>query len=137
MSNVLASHDRAQGRSEGTPFIAWFGVIAPPATWAAQLFAGWAMGEVIACAPAARPAGYILGLKVNAFAAIVNAALLAVAAAAGIASYRRWRELRTAANGGTAGVNAWLALSGLISGSLFTALIVASFLPIALVGGCS
>jgi hypothetical protein len=136
MAHAPVSEQPAKA-SGNTPFIAWFGVIAPPAAWAAQLFASWGMGEVIACAPATRPVGYILGAKVNVVAAIVNAVLLVIAAVAGVASYRRWRQLRPSANGGTTGANAWLALSGLISGALFTVLIAASFLPIAIIGGCS
>jgi len=114
----------------------WVGVLIGPAAWLIQLLGNWVMGEVVSCAPAARPLGSILGLRVNAVAAIVNGALLALTVASGIVSIHRLREHPRISRSAEREPRAWLELAGVMTSSLFAVLIATSFLPIALIEGC-
>ena len=114
----------------------WFGVLAPPAAWAIQLIGDWALGEVIACAPANRPVGVVYGIQVNALAAILNGILLLTAIAAGVVSASRWRSLREDTPEAPTGATMWLAMAGVMSSALFSVLIATSFVPLLLIGGC-
>jgi hypothetical protein len=131
MSNPPATAQQSPHRA-----VLWFGVLAPPLVWAAGLFGGWAMGEIFACGPANSHTGFILGFTVNAFAAIVNGALLVVSAMAGLLAFTKWRSLRNAAAPNGAGTDRWLAFAGFISGAVFTGGILLSYLPIVLVPRC-
>jgi hypothetical protein len=126
---------RIAGRPRGS-LRAWLGVFVPPGAWAAQLVASWALGEVIACAPANRTIGTLFGVHVNAVAAAMNAALLAISVLAGIGSFAEWRARRAEHDPTPEQRATWLALAGVISSILFSLGIVMSFLPIGLVNRC-
>jgi hypothetical protein len=113
----------------------WIGVLTGPAAWVTQLIGNWVMGEVVACAPASGARGSILGLHVNSLSAVATAVLLALTVAAGVLSFNEWRAVR-AEGGEDAETARWLALAGVMTSALFTIVISASFVPIALVGGC-
>jgi hypothetical protein len=136
MTDVEADERGRPGGGTRGPGLAWVGVLAGPVAWLIQLVGNWAMGEVVACAPAARPLGSILGLHVNAAAAIVNSVLLAVTVASGIVSLRRFREHDHASRSPEGEPRAWLELAGVMTSVLFAVLIATSFVPIALIGGC-
>jgi hypothetical protein len=129
------SEQRIEPRDPGSAR-AWFGVLTGPAAWAVQLIGSWVFGEVIACSPGNRTFGSILGLHVNAFAAVVNGTLLALTVLSGLAAYAELRARRDGTDE-TPGQRATeLARAGVITSILFVVLIAASFVPIVLVGGC-
>jgi len=134
MPSSLASETTPSRRR--TPAAVWVGVLVPPAAWAIQLIGDWAMGEVIACAPASRPAGVIYGVHVDVAAAIVNAILLLATIVAGVVSAGRWRSGLAGAGDASSDATTWLAMAGVISSALFSLLIATSFVPILLIGGC-
>jgi hypothetical protein len=114
----------------------WLGLLVGPTAWAAQLTANWAFGEVIACSPAARPAGAVLGIEVNAFNAIVNVVLLALTVLSGVGAYVELRRVRSRQDDTPAQRATWLATAGIMTAALFTLLIAVSFIPLGLIQGC-
>ncbi|HZD17626.1 MAG TPA: hypothetical protein VE669_05745 [Actinomycetota bacterium] len=117
-------------------FAAWAGVLVGPLAWAAQLYGNWAMGEVIACAPASDRAGSLLGLSVSGAAAIWNGVLLALTLGSLALAGLHLRTLRRGGDRSPAGRERWLARAGVMTAVLFSILIAASFIPIAMVRGC-
>ena len=111
----------------------WVGVLVGPVAFMVQLVGDWVMGEVVACAPATRDQGTILGISVNAMAAIVDAALLGATIAAGILS---WRQLHAMRHSERSDASVWLARAGVLTSILFGLLIATSFVPITLIEGC-
>jgi hypothetical protein len=101
-----------------------------------QLTANWAFGEVIACSPAARPPGAVLGIEVNAFNAIVNVVLLALTVLSGVGAYVELRRIRSRPDETPAQRATWLATAGVMTAALFTLLIAVSFIPLGLIQGC-
>ena len=114
----------------------WLGLLVGPTAWAVQLTANWAFGEVIACSPAARPAGDILGIEVNAFNAIVNVVLLAVTVISGVGALVELRRIRSRPDETPAQRATWLATAGVMTAARFTLLIAVSFIPLGLIQGC-
>ena len=114
----------------------WLGLLVGPTAWAVQLTANWAFGEVIACSPAARPAGAVLGVEVNAFNAIVNVVLLALTVATGVGAFIELRRIRSRPDETPAQRATWLATAGVMTAALFTLLIAVSFIPLGLIQGC-
>ena len=114
----------------------WLGLLVGPTAWAVQLTANWAFGEVIACSPAARPAGAVLGVEVNVFNAIVNVVLLALTVATGVGAFIELRRIRSRPDETPAQRATWLATAGVMTAALFTLLIAVSFIPLGLIQGC-
>ena len=114
----------------------WLGLLVGPTAWAVQLTANWAFGEVIACSPAARPAGAVLGIEVNAFNAIVNVVLLGLTVLSGVGAYVELRRIRSRPDETPAQRATWLATAGIMTAALFTLLIAVSFIPLGLIQGC-
>jgi hypothetical protein len=115
---------------------AWLGVFVPPGAWAAQLTGSWALGEVIACAPANRMLGTLFGVHVNTVAGVLNAALLAISVLAGVGSFVEWRGHRSQGDTTPGQRATWLALAGVMSSILFSILIAVSFFTVGLIGRC-
>jgi hypothetical protein len=126
---------RMAGRPRGS-LRAWLGLFVPPAAWAVQLMGSWALGEVVACAPANRTMGTLFGVHLNAVAAVMNAALLAISVLAGIGSLAEWRARRAEHDPTPEQRATWLALAGVISSILFSLGIVMSFRPTGLIDRC-
>ena len=114
----------------------WLGLLVGPTAWAVQLTANWAFGGVIACSPAARPAGAVLGIEVNTFNAIVNVALLALTVATGVGAFIELRRVRSRPDATPGQRATWLATAGAMTAALFTLLIAVSFIPLGLIQGC-
>lgn len=114
----------------------WFGLLAGPIAWAVQLGVDWFLAEVVACSPQATPMGRIGSLPLYAVTSTLNALLLAVAAAAGVVSWRALRELRREGDPTTARRAEWMARGGVINSVVFVVIIAASYVSIALTRGC-
>jgi hypothetical protein len=114
----------------------WLGLLTGPMAWAIQLFTSWGLAEVVACAPANRPTGIILGLEVNAFVGIVNAVLLALTLLAGVGSYVELRRVRGRPDATPGERATWLAGAGVMTSVLFVVVIAVSFVPVGSIGPC-
>jgi len=95
----------------------WFGVLAPPLAWAAQLVTGYAFEE----AGCGRPDASLWGTGLDGLTAILAVVCGAFALAGGLASLAGWRsrESRDAA-----GVYEFLAAWGLTASVIFLLAIV-------------
>jgi hypothetical protein len=135
MADAATAHRASRNRTSRSTW-GWLGLLVGPTAWAIQLMANWAFGEVIACAPAARPPGAIVGIDVNAFNAIVNAVLLALTVSSGVGSFVELRRIRSRSDTTPAERATWLATAGVMTSALFTLLIAVSFIPLGLIRGC-
>jgi hypothetical protein len=95
----------------------WFGVLAPPLAWAAQLVTGYAFEE----AGCGRPDASLFGAGLNGLTAIVVIASGALAIAGGAASLTAWRATRPPA---AAGSGEFLAVWGIAASFVFLLAIV-------------
>jgi hypothetical protein len=112
---------------------AWIGLLVPPLAWGAQLYLSWAFAEVVACAPANRTFGDVLGLGVDTFTGVMNAVLLGASALAGLLAYTELRARRGREDPTPAARATELARAGVISSVLFSILIAASFVVVTFV----
>jgi hypothetical protein len=96
---------------------AWFGVLAPPLAWAAQLVTGYAFEE----AGCGRPDSSLWGAGLNGLTAIVVIVCGALAVAGGAASFTAWRS---AGESDAAGSVAFLAAWGVAASFIFLLAIV-------------
>ena len=115
---------RVEPRPGGDPAL-WFAALGAVAAWAIHLFVGWLLEEVVACAPAASERGEVLGVGLEAWVIGLTVVLGAVAVAAGIVGFRRWR--RRERDGPSREREAFMGLLGALAAGLF--------LPIILMGG--
>jgi hypothetical protein len=136
MADTARAHDASRGNRASRSTWGWLGLLVGPTAWAAQLMANWAFGEVIACSPAARPVGVVLGVEVNAFNAIVNVVLLALTVVSGVGAFVELRRIRSRPDDTPAERATWLATAGVMTSALFTLLIAVSFIPLGLIRGC-
>ena len=137
MADQRAGHVVTNGPRAQRSTLGWVAFLVGPIAWILQLIGSWTIGEVIACAPAARPAGEILGLHVNAFVGIVDAVLLALTVLAGVGAFLELRAIRSTEDRSPGHRATWLATAGLMTSVLFAILIASSFVPIGMISGCS
>ena len=122
---------------EARPWLAWAGVLIGPGAWFAELFGNWILGEVIACAPANQPAGQLFGRSLDVTVTAFDVVLLALTVLAGVGSFLELRRIRSGSDPTPGGRASWLAGAGVMTSLLFTALIVVTFVPTALIRSCS
>lgn len=115
--------------------VLWFGVLAGPIAWAVQLVANFGFPEAIACAPASRTPGQIVGLGVETVIQIVNALATSVTLVALLVSYRAFRRLR-AADDTPAHRARWMATAGMFNSGLFLILAATKFASPLYLGPC-
>lgn len=129
-------HEAPASRSLPRSTFGWLGLLTGPTAWAIQVLTSWGFAEVVACAPANRPTGVILGLDLNAFVGIINAALLGLTALAGVGSYVELRRVRSRSDATPGERATWLATAGVMTSVLFVVVIAVSFVPAGLIGRC-
>ena len=133
MANATDRRTAAGHRSR----LAWAGVLVGPTAWIVQLFGNWILGEVIACAPANRATGQILGRSLDTVVVAFDVALLALTALSGVGAFLELRRTRTGSDPTPAGWVSWLAGAGVMTSVLFSILILTSFIPLGLIRRCS
>jgi hypothetical protein len=103
-------------RESGTGRV-WFGVLAPPLAWAAQLVIGYAFQE----AGCGRPDASLWGAGLDGLTGIVVIVCGAFALAGGVASLTVWRTARLSDSPGVVG---FLAVWGIAASFMFLLAIV-------------
>jgi len=104
----------------------WFGVLAGPLVWAAQLLIDYGLDEMIACAPANHHRGTFAGVGIETVIQITNAVATVIAFLAFAVSFRAYRRLRT--DDATPAFRArWMAIAGMFLSGLFLMVIVLKF----------
>ena len=124
----MASLERTDvTRAESTSAaLMWFGVLAGPIVWAAQLLIDFGLDETIVCAPGSRTRGVFSGVPIGTVIQITNAVATAVVATAFVVSLVRYRRLRAA--DATPGRRAlWMASAGMFNSALFLLAVVLTF----------
>jgi hypothetical protein len=114
----------------------WIGLLTGPIAWAVQLGTNWFLAEVVACSPHANPLGSIGTVPLHAVTAPLNAVLLAATAVAGVVAWRSLHTIRQHGDATTGRRAEWMARSGVINSVVFAVIIAASYVSIALTGGC-
>lgn len=112
----------------------WAGLLVGPGVWVAQLFLLYALEDIVACTPAARDPGFILGIEIRTLAYAITAIAAALALLAGLGALRQLRNLH--AGEATPGYR-WMATAGVLSSALFLGVILMKLLPLALVSTCA
>lgn len=108
----------------------WFGVLAPPLAWAAQLVTGYAFEE----AGCGRPDASLFGAGLNGLTAIVVTVCGALAIAGGAASLAAWRAPRPTAS---SGADAFLAGWGIAASFIFLLAIVLTGVSLISLDACN
>jgi hypothetical protein len=112
----------------------WFGTLAGPAAWIAQVLVSAEVVE-LTCSPGAG-GPRVFGIGLEAIASAVTIVCLAVTAAAGVVSFRCWR--RTRREDHSTGQRArWMALAGMLTSSLSGIVIVQGLAPTLILAGCA
>lgn len=123
---------RAEGRGS---WALWLGTLGGPVAWGAAFLFNYPLEEVLACSPAVRTKGEILGLGTEAIMWVANgAATLLALICLGLAIHCLRVTSRTdTSTGNRAG---WMAKVGVLTSALFLILIVAQFGPMMFLDRC-
>jgi hypothetical protein len=123
--------------------VLWFGVLAGPLLWFAQLNINYQWEEFLACSPSSgHHFGEVIGLNVRIWVLIVNAVATAGTVAALAVSVRCWRRTSVVPVGGVRTTEHrrdtahWMALAGVANSILFLLLIVTGFAPALILKPC-
>jgi hypothetical protein len=123
---------RAEGRGSAA---LWFGLLGGPIAWSVQLVLNYALEEGIACTPASRTPGAILGLSTSFWIVVVSAVLAAITLAALTTSIAAFRRLRR--DDSTPGRRAeWMAFAGIVNSVVFLLPILLAFIPALVLETC-
>jgi hypothetical protein len=111
----------------------WFGLLAAPLAWAAQLLAGLAIAGAY-CAPA----GSRWGISIEAWQIAIGAAAGTVAVCAGLSAFTLYRELRDVEDDapGPRGRLHFFSVASLAGNGLFLALITLTVVGAVSHAGC-
>lgn len=119
---------RAISRREGRgSALLWFGALASPMAWAAQLIVNYSLEEWFACSPSSQRPGEILGISVDSFALAITTALVLVSLMGLFVAIGCHRKLKAAEEHELTGRARWMAVAGIFNGILYTIIIAASY----------
>ena len=125
-------HEVTAAETKGS-WALWFGVLAGPSAWGAQVLVGGELPE-LGCAPGAG-APEVYGMSIEGLIFAATALLTAVSVLGGVVSYRCWLRARRG-NASTGGRAAWMALAGIMINAVFVVMIVLGFAPLVFLSGC-
>ena len=120
----------------------WFGVLAGPLLWAAQLAVNYQWEEFEACSPSSTHRGEVLGIGVRAWVMMVNGVVAALTLTALAVAIRCWRRTSVVPVGGVLTTEHrrdtahWMALAGIANSLLFLLMIVVGFGPAVILKTC-
>ena len=136
MSDEQIRTDERLERRDRRSLLAWIGVLTGPAAWGLELFWSWAIGEFIGCGRGNSMPGQVFTLSLGTFTALMNGVLLGLTILSGILSFVQLRSLRSRTDRTPADRATWLAGAGVMTSILFSILIAASYVPVAMISGC-
>jgi hypothetical protein len=133
----VSAREVTRSETKGS-WLLWFGVLAAPLAWTAQVIVAPDLAEIL-CYPGAAESGQgnVYGLTLETFLLVFNAALTAVAAAGIVASLRCRRALRSHRDHTPAQRATWMALAGLLVSTLFLIAIAVGFIPLFFLESCT
>lgn len=120
----------------------WFGVLAPPLLWFAQLNINYQWEEFLACSPSNTDHGAVLGIPVKAWIVLVNSVVISGALLALAVALRCWRRTAVVTTGPVSttehrrDVAHWMALAGIANSALFLLFMVGGFGPAIILRQC-
>ena len=115
----------------------WFAVLGSPLAWFGHLIVNYSLEEWFACSPSAEHQGQILGVSLHTVGLMFNSAMVAVAAASGLAAFSCWGRLRRAGAGDERLDRArWMAAAGIVEAVLFLPIVLLGFVPPLLLHVC-
>jgi hypothetical protein len=116
----------------------WFGVLAAPLAWTAQVIIAPDVAEIL-CYPGAEHSGRALvyGVALESFLFALTAVVALVGLAGIVVSWRCLRALKSNPDGTPAHRATWMALAGVLVSSLFTIAIVVGFIPLFFLNACT
>ncbi len=126
--------DITRSESRGSVLL-WFGLLAAPIAWVAQLLVNYSLEEWFACSPGSNEAGEVLGLSVPGIAFGVTGLLAVLAAAGGAVAITCYRRIRVGDDDESERAR-WMALAGIFNSVLYFIIIIASFGPPLILGVC-
>jgi hypothetical protein len=116
----------------------WFGVLAAPLAWTAQVIIAPDLAEIL-CYPGAAGSGRgnVWGIGLEVFLVGVTAVATAVAALGVAVSVACWRRLLASDDATPARRATWMALSGILVSALFLIAIMVGFIPMVFLESCT
>ncbi len=96
----------------------WFAVLGAPLAWAGQLAVNYTLEDVLACAPATRPSGVLLGTDVRRWLIVSSIGFAVIALSSLLVAVRSWRRLRDG-DASTGRRALWMAKAGIVNGLIF------------------
>jgi hypothetical protein len=126
-----------RGETRGSVLL-WFGILAGPLAWTAQVIVAPDLAEVL-CYSGAKGSGrgQIYGLDIQVFIVVLTAALTAICLSGLLVSLKCSRAQR-AARDTTPGRRAtWMARAGVLVSSLFALATIVGFIPVFLLEACT
>lgn len=96
----------------------WFAVLGAPLAWAGQLAVNYMLEEVLACAPANRPSGVLLGMDVRRWLIISSVGFGVIALSSLLVALRSWRRLQEG-DESTGRRALWMAKAGIVNSAIF------------------
>ena len=116
-------------------FSLWYGVLAGPLAWAAQLILVFGLPEAVVCAPGAGRTTAFYGVGIESVIQIINTIAVALTLLALGVSYRSYRRLR-GTDASQAGRARWMAVAGMFNSTLFLMLTALKFASPFFLGPC-
>lgn len=134
--HALEPHEITRRETSGS-LLLWFGLLAPPLAWLAQVVVAPDLAEII-CYPGAEASGRgeVFGIAVDDLLIAVNGFLTVIALAGLGASLRCWRRLRKTPDATPGRRGTWMALGGILVSALFGLSIVVGFIPLVMLEPC-
>jgi hypothetical protein len=125
---------RAEARHS---FLLWFGVLAAPLAWFAQIVIAPDIAEIV-CLPGAEGSGRgeVYGFAVETFVLTVTVASTVVGVAALAASVRCLRVLKRAGDDTPGRRATWMAFAGVLVSTLFVLSIAVGYIPLFFLESC-
>jgi hypothetical protein len=132
-----AAATKTHHRSDPAPAVLLgLGIVAPPVLWIVQLFTLFMLEDVIACAPATRAKGLVLGIGIRPAALTVTAVLALATLGAGVMSSVLLARLRRRDGSDAAERARWMATAGIMNSVLFLSVIVVKIAGPLMIGAC-
>jgi hypothetical protein len=137
MSNHQGSREVTRAETSQSVLL-WFGILAAPLAWTAQILIAPDLSEVL-CYPGAKGSGQnlVYGMGIELFLVLLTAGLFAISlagAGAAVACRRRLGRSHDRTPGGRA---SWMALAGILTSVLFALAIAIGFLPMLFLEPCA